>query len=101
MTSKQKVLEIFPTAKAVWNTAGAKHPRFPLSMIRSAPRHHSLRKKDARHLKGKWHYVTITIPDMKYLGNQRVLSFGPSEVAAWQRVVERFCIELTKGGGNG
>lgn len=94
MTSKQRVLEVFPDAKAVRRTAGGKRPRFPLSMIRSAPRHHFLRKKYSRYLKGKWHYVVILIPGVKS-GTHRTISAASSEVAAWQKAAGWYCVEST------
>lgn len=99
MTSKQRVLEVFPDAKAVWRTFGGNLPRFPRSMIRSAPRHHFLRKKYARYLKGKWHFVVILIPGVSS-GTHRPISVASSEVAAWQKAAEWYCVELTKRGSD-
>ncbi len=92
MTSKQKVLEVFPDAKAVWRTAG-KYPKFPRRMIQSAPRHHFIRKKYARHLKGKWRYVEIYIPSLRDMDKVNTLFVGDSEVDGWQRVAEWYWVE--------
>lgn len=92
MTNKQKILSIFPDAKAVQRTAN-RRPKFPRRMIRSAPRHHFLRKKYARHLKGKWHYVEICMPSLRYDGTETMLSVGNSEVEAWQRAVLWYWVE--------